>query len=181
MMKMRNVLLFVALAFIVAGVAGFMYFWPVTTTVTPHPIENVACTLDAKACPDGSFVGRVAPNCEFAACPGPSQNGNENVACDADVFQCPDGHYVSRQGPACEFISCDAPVVNGVPKLPSHETLADIAGCTNEQKEWMWAYGEKKSWKCTALESNIESTNFPTTRDIHSLAILFHMGWTFPH
>lgn len=29
----------------------------------------VACTLDAKICPDGSAVGRVAPNCEFSPCP----------------------------------------------------------------------------------------------------------------
>lgn len=31
---------------------------------------QVACTMDAKLCPDGSSVGRVAPNCEFAPCPG---------------------------------------------------------------------------------------------------------------
>ncbi len=33
------------------------------------PEEQVACTLDAKLCPDGSYVGRFPPNCEFAACP----------------------------------------------------------------------------------------------------------------
>jgi plastocyanin len=33
---------------------------------------NVACTSDAKQCPDGSSVGRVAPNCEFAPCPNRS-------------------------------------------------------------------------------------------------------------
>jgi hypothetical protein len=27
------------------------------------------CTLDAKRCPDGSYVGRVGPKCEFAPCP----------------------------------------------------------------------------------------------------------------
>lgn len=36
----------------------------------------VACTLDAKVCPDGSYVGRVGPDCEFEKCPetadGPS-------------------------------------------------------------------------------------------------------------
>lgn len=31
--------------------------------------ERVACTLEAKLCPDGSYVGRVGPNCEFAPCP----------------------------------------------------------------------------------------------------------------
>lgn len=29
----------------------------------------VACTMDAKVCPDGSAVGRVGPDCEFAPCP----------------------------------------------------------------------------------------------------------------
>lgn len=32
--------------------------------------EPVFCTMDAKVCPDGSSVGRIAPNCEFAPCPG---------------------------------------------------------------------------------------------------------------
>ena len=31
--------------------------------------STVACTADAKICPDGSAVGRSGPNCEFAACP----------------------------------------------------------------------------------------------------------------
>jgi hypothetical protein len=35
-------------------------------TTTPEP---VICTQDAKQCPDGSYVGRTGPNCEFAPCP----------------------------------------------------------------------------------------------------------------
>jgi endonuclease YncB( thermonuclease family) len=37
---------------------------------------NVVCTMDAKQCPDGSFVSRTGPNCEFAPCPGESPNTN---------------------------------------------------------------------------------------------------------
>ena len=29
----------------------------------------IACPMDAKLCPDGSYVGRTGPNCEFATCP----------------------------------------------------------------------------------------------------------------
>lgn len=36
---------------------------------TPPIDEPVACTMDAKMCPDGSYVGRIGPNCDFAACP----------------------------------------------------------------------------------------------------------------
>jgi hypothetical protein len=43
-------------------------------TINPGPgFDNDGngpiCTMDAKGCPDGSFVGRTGPNCEFAECP----------------------------------------------------------------------------------------------------------------
>src|SRR3989344_7562332 len=41
-------------------------FTGVTGNTNPPPI---ACTQEAKICPDGSVVGRVGPNCEFAPCP----------------------------------------------------------------------------------------------------------------
>jgi hypothetical protein len=31
--------------------------------------QPVACTQEAKICPDGSSVGRIGPNCEFTECP----------------------------------------------------------------------------------------------------------------
>lgn len=31
--------------------------------------KSYACTEEAKMCPDGSYVGRVGPNCEFSPCP----------------------------------------------------------------------------------------------------------------
>ena len=31
--------------------------------------KPVACTTEAKICPDGSYVGRTGPNCDFAPCP----------------------------------------------------------------------------------------------------------------
>ena len=40
------------------------------TNFVPMVDEPVACTMDAKECPDGSYVGRVGPNCDFATCPG---------------------------------------------------------------------------------------------------------------
>lgn len=32
-------------------------------------VEQIACTMEAKMCPDGSYVGRTGPKCEFTACP----------------------------------------------------------------------------------------------------------------
>jgi len=49
-----------------------------------------ACTLDTKMCPDGSYVGRVAPNCQFAACSvGTSTTpvGNNGDVYPADIMK----------------------------------------------------------------------------------------------
>lgn len=54
--------------------------------------DPVFCTMDAKLCPDGSSVGRVGPNCEFAACPG------EVPEPDSAFIECPAG---SRAVDAC--------------------------------------------------------------------------------
>jgi hypothetical protein len=60
-------LLYCVVLLAVVGVAGFLY-----RNVLEHqtsPGGGVACTLEAKICPDGTSVGRVGPNCAFAACP----------------------------------------------------------------------------------------------------------------
>lgn len=40
----------------------------------PYPVpqqpQPVACTMEAKLCPDGSYVSRTGTNCAFAPCPG---------------------------------------------------------------------------------------------------------------
>jgi hypothetical protein len=41
----------------------------------PEPTGGVACTKEAKICPDGSSVGRTGPNCEFAECPAAPADG----------------------------------------------------------------------------------------------------------
>jgi len=40
------------------------------------PDDGVVCTQEAKECPDGSFVGRTGPNCEFAACPSATSSSD---------------------------------------------------------------------------------------------------------
>lgn len=45
------------------------WFWGLNTAKAPSEIDQTACTLEAKLCPDGSSVGRVGPDCAFTACP----------------------------------------------------------------------------------------------------------------
>lgn len=43
--------------------------WRCTGLLNNNPAEQVACTMEAKECPDGSYVGRSGPKCEFVSCP----------------------------------------------------------------------------------------------------------------
>ena len=58
--------------------AGYLNFsiWQ----LNPAGSGQVACTQEAKLCPDGSYVGRTGPKCEFAACPQPSPEATAGTA-----------------------------------------------------------------------------------------------------
>ncbi len=59
----------IVLIILAVGFAFVRYDKRALNNTPENPGEEVFCTMDAKMCPDGSYVGRVAPNCEFAACP----------------------------------------------------------------------------------------------------------------
>ncbi|MBP6924465.1 MAG: hypothetical protein KBC62_04335 [Candidatus Pacebacteria bacterium] len=50
-------------------------------TPVENPEEPTMCTMDAKMCPDGSFVGRTAPGCAFAECPSETPPSGEEIVC----------------------------------------------------------------------------------------------------
>lgn len=52
-----------------AVVLGVVFAIPAMAQTNASSIKR-ACTQEAKQCPDGSYVSRTGPNCEFAACPG---------------------------------------------------------------------------------------------------------------
>ena len=61
-------------------------FGKLTPNASP---TSVFCTQEAKRCPDGTYVGRIPPKCEFAACPGiavissPNPRKTEIATCKA--------------------------------------------------------------------------------------------------
>lgn len=73
--------------------------------------RQVACTMDAKECPNGSYVSRIPPTCEFAECPiqriSPTQTTNEtangisdgtNLLTIRDLqFQLPSGWWYNQK------------------------------------------------------------------------------------
>lgn len=61
-MKSAQIILFIILVLVISGV----FIWKFLNLKE----EKVFCIQDAKECPDGSFVRRVPPRCEFELCPG---------------------------------------------------------------------------------------------------------------
>lgn len=70
-------LLIAAGAIVLIGAGVMLWF---NASKIPEP---VFCTQDAMECPDGSFVGRTGPKCEFAACPGPTSTCATPEGCGA--------------------------------------------------------------------------------------------------
>ncbi len=71
-MKWKTALCVLAVMFVI-GVQGCSGSDPVMgrggdAVDTPNFTGNAACTRDARRCPDGSYLGRVAPHCQFAPC-----------------------------------------------------------------------------------------------------------------
>lgn len=67
--------------------------------IIPTPTEGISCTLDAKICPDGSSVGRILPDCEFAPCPKITQSDNEKIFCGGITGKiCPAEYYCQYDG-----------------------------------------------------------------------------------
>lgn len=66
--KISAIAIAVLTTFLILFVTGYYYGKSSNNPNTPTD-GGVACTEEAKICPDGSAVGRSGPNCEFPDCP----------------------------------------------------------------------------------------------------------------
>ncbi len=67
-------ILIIGIAVIVLAAAAVI-FWPELFRQKP-----VYCTQEAKQCPDGSYVGRAGPNCEFSPCENEGKNFDSGIS-----------------------------------------------------------------------------------------------------
>ncbi len=65
----KTVIIAGVISFIALATIGYVFLRDYNVSIQKKSPEGVACTMEAKICPDGSAVGRVPPSCEFAACP----------------------------------------------------------------------------------------------------------------
>lgn len=78
--------------------------------------ERVACSMEAKLCPDGSAVGRSGPDCAFAPCPGsesiPPKPIPVSLDCNGAGEKCPNGYTCIQK--------CGPPVVRDDEPAPGY-------------------------------------------------------------
>ncbi len=86
--------LFLSLA-ILAFVTGCSLLPKPIDTKRPIPPAPVGCTREAKQCPDGSYVGRSGPDCEFTPCPNPIPTPPPTGNCTKDS-DCPSPQYACQ-------------------------------------------------------------------------------------
>lgn len=72
----------------------------------PSGDSEVVCTMDVKQCPDGTYVGRIPPDCRFAPCPGErhqiERNGSSQEYGPQNpdlIYKCSDNNI--NDGPVC--------------------------------------------------------------------------------
>jgi hypothetical protein len=105
--------LLIALAAFSAFVAvGFIFTQQAIAPTTNTQNSNiVACTDEAKICPDGSAVGRTGPNCEFAECPTTNTTNtnaatNSNPVTNTNSSTPPPARYVCTNDSDCGLLIC---------------------------------------------------------------------------
>lgn len=74
----KKILIIFIIVFILItlGATAFYFLKFKSSKKEPNPI---ACTQEAKLCPDGSAVGRTGPNCEFTPCPSSTNKGDASI------------------------------------------------------------------------------------------------------
>lgn len=108
-------------------------------------VKRSLCTAESLMCPDGTIVGKVAPNCAFAPCPSVNTVPDvvvedDTVVCTMDAKICPDGSAVGRTAPNCEFAECPQPTTPIVVTSPlrDQEITSPVTISGNARGMWFF-------------------------------------------
>lgn len=124
-------------------------------------VKRVACTQEAKICPDGTSVSRTGPNCEFPKCP--SIDKKEGIIYCGETKTCPNGYSCNRcfganpkSGPTTDPKKICVCVKNSSPT--PNPTTASWKTYTNSSYSFSIKYPED----FTATETNADSAGIRT-------------------
>lgn len=129
----------------------------------------VACTMDAKLCPDGSAVGRSGPKCEFTLCPG-EQNIDSFDECVAAGYPVMESY--PRQCAANRRTFTET-VTNTNSSVPTNAIMTPVETLAVSSNIWYWQNDQVYSME---LRSGVATKQFalPVTDDM--IAFAYHEG-----
>lgn len=110
------------------------------TQQTP-PVNNTACTQEAKVCPDGSAVGRTGPDCEFAPCPQIVGNDSDAHGCkgSAGYSWCESQQKCVREWETpCQMTVADALSIARASSCMDAGDISDVDPVYNENSKTWW-------------------------------------------
>lgn len=89
--------------------------------------DPVVCPADAMQCPDGSYVGRTGPHCDFAACPTTTQGDTGTCSPESRFAE----ECIELYAPVCAQVQveCITTPCEPVPQTFSNSCFA----CANER------------------------------------------------
>ena len=114
---------------------------PILFVLGCNQTKPVACTMEAKICPDGSAVGRVVPNCEFAPCPKETA-ANKNSTGQKHYCapqQRNAGVCIELYQPVCGWLD---PAKIQCVKYPCAQTFSNSCFACMDSKVIYWTGGE---------------------------------------
>ncbi|HQK63761.1 MAG TPA: hypothetical protein PLF16_01270 [Candidatus Staskawiczbacteria bacterium] len=114
---------------------------------------DVVCAMDTMQCPDGSFVSRIPPSCEFAACLGLTENWkdykNEEYGFSLTFPETWNGYSVEKQTWQGQLIGNTAKKYSGVqiviknPQTTATQAWQDIPIMVFNKEIWKLVEEEK--------------------------------------
>lgn len=165
----------VILVLLAIGGAGAFYFLN-SNENKPSEEEQVACSMEAKICPDGSAVGRQSPTCEFAPCPTqtPEEKTEESTpSAPQTMYSNPVYKYSFSYNSNLIYEKSSTPEENVIetlyfnPTKPANEEnnvfIASLSGLNLEtEKSKLTTEDESYSSKPTFSSKNINGINVTT-------------------
>lgn len=88
---------------ILVGIGGLVY-----RNAVEHPLQRIACPMDAQVCPDGTAVARTGTYCTFPECPPP----NVSLTDIGAAFAVPEGFSATTLPDAASVAAYEMPAVS---------------------------------------------------------------------
>jgi hypothetical protein len=118
------------------------------------PQENTICTMDAKQCPDGTYVSRTWPNCEFSPCLKTTKTEEQNCLWEWKIANQNDPNEEHKDCcPWLKYFEYRAPSASSTPMCYDQKKWTPKCLYWNTEKEWRYY----PNWTALYLKKNNEA------------------------